>query len=59
MLVPVPQDEKELERFILAHTPGFRALLDAAYARIEQSGGLAHADFWRTASRRRGRRRKR
>jgi prevent-host-death family protein len=53
MLVPVPEGEEELERFILAHTPSFRALLDAAHARIEQSGGLAHADLWRATSRRR------
>lgn len=53
MLVPVPDGDEELERFILAHTPSFRALLDAAHARIQQSGGLGHTALWRAASRRR------
>lgn len=37
----------ELERFILAHTPKFRKLLDAAYARIQSTGGVKHKNVWK------------
>lgn len=39
-------EEDELERLILAHTPRFRRLLDAAEERIRQTGGVKHDDFW-------------
>jgi prevent-host-death family protein len=39
-------DEDELERLVLAHTPRFRKLLDAAEKRIETEGGISHRDFW-------------
>src|SRR5262245_3535030 len=38
VVVPVT-DEDELERFVLAHTPRFRRLLDAAERRIQKTGG--------------------
>ena len=41
-------DEEELERLVLAHTPRFLALLEAAYDRIKKRGGVKHEDFWRT-----------
>ncbi len=41
-------EEEELERLILAHTPKFRRLLDAARARIQQTGGVRHEDFWQS-----------
>lgn len=41
-----------LERFILAHTPRFRRLLDAAERRIRKGRGLGHGAFWKAASRR-------
>ena len=40
-------DEDELERLVLAYTPGFRAILDAARQRIRETGGIKHDDFWR------------
>ena len=40
-------DEEELERLVLAHTPRFLALLDAAYGRIKKGGGVRHEDFWK------------
>src|SRR5262245_1254480 len=39
-------DEGELERLLLAHTPRFRALLDAAERRIGKGRGIGHAEFW-------------
>ena len=43
-------DEEELERLILAHTPRFRRLLQAAEERIRRSGGMEHDDFWETVT---------
>jgi prevent-host-death family protein len=39
-------DEDELERLVLAHTPRFRRLVDAAERRIQKTGGIQHKDFW-------------
>ena len=44
VLISVPDDD-ELERLVLAHTPRFRRLLDAAEQRIQQTGGISHEDF--------------
>ena len=41
-------DEDELERLILAHSPKFQSLLDAAEQRIQETGGIRHEDFWAT-----------
>ena len=40
-------EEDDLERLVLAHTPKFRALIDAAERRISK-GGLGHKDFWKS-----------
>ena len=40
-------DEDELERLILAHTPRFKAILDAAERRIKKGEVIGHRDFWR------------
>ena len=40
-------NEDELERLVLAHSPEFQALLDKSRRRIEATGGIPHADFWR------------
>ena len=45
VLIAVPDDE-ELERLVLAHTPKFERLLEAARGRIQDSGGVEHQDFW-------------
>jgi len=55
LLVSVPEDDDELERFILAHTPRFRRLLEAAARRIGRGKGLAHEEFWKAAARPRSR----
>ncbi len=39
-------DEDELERLVLAYTPRFRRLLEAAEKRIKKEGGIRHEDFW-------------
>ena len=39
-------DEEDLERLVLAYTPRFRRLLEAAEARIRSTGGMKHDDFW-------------
>ncbi len=43
-------EEDDLERLVLAHTPRFRELLDAAQARIAANSGLKHKDFWKAAA---------
>lgn len=45
VIVGAPNEE-DLERLVLAHTPRFRRLLEAAEARIRSTGGMKHDDFW-------------
>jgi prevent-host-death family protein len=45
VLLPV-LDEEDLERLLLAYTPRFRELVEAAAQRIEETGGVKHDDFW-------------
>jgi prevent-host-death family protein len=45
VLIAAP-DEEELERLVLAHTPRFQRLLEAARERIRDTGGVEHDDFW-------------
>ena len=53
-------DPDELERFILAHSPKFMAMLDAAEERIRRTGGLSQEEFWRRVENQaNGRKRKR
>ncbi|MEZ4662142.1 MAG: type II toxin-antitoxin system Phd/YefM family antitoxin [Caldilineaceae bacterium] len=39
-------DEDELDGLILAYSPKFRAILQAARAEIQQTGGIPHDEFW-------------
>ena len=39
-------DEEDLERLVLAYTPKFRAILDAARQGLQETGGIRHEDFW-------------
>ena len=39
-------DEEELDRIVLAYTPKFRKLLDAARDRVKKTGGVTHTNFW-------------
>jgi prevent-host-death family protein len=45
------EDEDDLERLILAHSPKFQALLDAAEQRIRETGGIRHENFWNVVER--------
>lgn len=47
VLIPV-LEEDDLERLVLAYTPRFRRLLDAAEQRIQETGGVRHEDFWKS-----------
>jgi prevent-host-death family protein len=40
-------DEDEIERLILAYSPKFREILDRGRQQIQETGGIAHDDFWR------------
>jgi prevent-host-death family protein len=40
-------DEEEIERLVLAHSKKLRAVLDAAEARIQATGGVSHDELWR------------
>jgi prevent-host-death family protein len=42
-------DEDDLERIMLAISPRFQALLDEAERRIQETGGMSHADVWEQA----------
>ena len=39
-------DDNEIERMKLAHSKKLKAILDAAEARIQATGGIRHQDFW-------------
>ena len=41
-------NEDDLERLVLAYTPKFRHLLDAARERVQRTGGVGHEEFWRS-----------
>ena len=45
-------DPDELERFILAHSPRFTALLDASEERMRRDGGLSGDELLREVARR-------
>jgi prevent-host-death family protein len=51
-VVPVPQDSEERERFLLAHNPLFRSILE-----VSRGSGdpIAHEEIWRLVATRRRR----
>jgi len=40
-------DEEEIERLVLAYSPKFQAVLARGRQQIQETGGIAHEDFWR------------
>jgi prevent-host-death family protein len=40
------ENEEELERLVLAYTPKFQGILQAAREQIRATGGIGHEDFW-------------
>ena len=39
-------DAEEIERLVLAYSPKFQSILQAAKQQIRESGGIRHEDFW-------------
>lgn len=52
----VPVDDDDLERLLLARSPGFQAMLDRSRRSIEDGKGLSESAFWKAARERRQRR---
>ena len=46
MLVALNDDE-DLERLMLAHSPRFQALIARSHRQIDKSGGIPHEEFWK------------
>jgi prevent-host-death family protein len=44
-------DEDELERLMMAHSPGLQAILEAARQRIRAGAGIRNEDFWKEVER--------
>ena len=40
------EDEDELERLVLAYTPKFQGILEAARQQVRETGGVRHEEFW-------------
>jgi prevent-host-death family protein len=49
-VVPVPQDPEDRERFLLAHNPIFRGILEESRG---SGDPIAHDEFWRLIAKRR------
>ena len=48
-IVGAPEDEEDLERFILANTPRFVKILQDSETTIRSTGGIEHREFWTEA----------
>jgi prevent-host-death family protein len=51
-VVPVPQDPDERERFLLAHNPIFRSILQKSRG---SGDPIPHDEFWKLVAKRQGR----
>ena len=40
-------DEEEIEPLLFAYSPKFKTVLARGRQQIQESGGIAHEDFWR------------
>jgi prevent-host-death family protein len=40
------EDEDEIERMVLAYSPKFQGILQAAKQQIREEGGIEHEAFW-------------
>ncbi|MEW6365938.1 MAG: hypothetical protein AB1714_15015 [Acidobacteriota bacterium] len=49
-VVPVPQDPDDQERFLLAHNPIFRSILEESRG---SGNPIPHEEFWKLVARRR------
>jgi prevent-host-death family protein len=50
-----PVDDDDMERLLLSRSPQFQSLLSQSRASIRAGKGVAHADFWKAAARRKQR----
>ena len=46
-VLPSVEDEDELERLILAYSPKFQGILQAAEKQIREGSGIPHEDLWK------------
>jgi prevent-host-death family protein len=44
--------QDDMERFVLAHSPRFQAMLGRSRKSIEEGRGLTHQEFWAAAKKR-------
>ena len=44
-------DEEELERLVLAYTPKFQGIREAARTQSRETGGIGHEEFWQEMER--------
>ncbi len=42
------ENEEELERLSLLHSPGFRKILNDSEREIQEGKGIRHEDFWKS-----------
>ena len=47
VLLPVSEENEEVERLMLACSPKFQKILRQAKQRIKKTGGIEHDDFWK------------
>jgi len=47
-----PEDDEDLERLILGHSPRFQAFLEKSWQKIKQGKGLSSKAFWRAVDKR-------
>ncbi|MCC7353179.1 MAG: type II toxin-antitoxin system Phd/YefM family antitoxin [Anaerolineae bacterium] len=40
------EDEEEIEQLVLAYSPRFQSILQAARQQIREGGGIRHEEFW-------------
>jgi len=45
VLLPI-NDDDELERIMMAYSPGLRAILEEGKRQIREESGISHDDFW-------------
>jgi prevent-host-death family protein len=47
-----PADEAELERLVLAYSPGFQAMLERSRQSVRNGEALTHDEFWKAVEER-------
>ncbi len=41
------RDDEDLEQLLLANSPKFQAMINAAEKRIRETGGISHEEVWK------------